>query len=112
MSGQSARDPFLGINEHIRQLSDGTRLPYHVEGRVLSTAPLRVRADGLDLDGEDLRLAWHLTDEWSEQLCSAMGADPLASLPSPLKAGDTVLLMPSLDRQIYYIIDKIVEVGV
>ena len=112
MSGQSARDPFLGLNQHIRQLSDDTRLPCHAVGRVLSTAPLRVRADGLDMDGEDLRIAWHLTDEWRHQLLTAMGADPLASLPPPLKAGDTVLLMPSLDRQIYYIIDKFVEVGV
>lgn len=110
MDSQSARDPYLALNEHFRQQAGRVILPGHALGRVLSAAPLRVRADGLDLDGEDLRIAWHLTDEWREQLTSAMGGDPPPSLPSPLKAGDTVLLLPSEDRQIYYILDKFVEV--
>ena len=111
MDNQSARDPYLALNEHFRQQAGRVILPGHAPGRVLSTAPLRVRADGLDLDGEDLRVAFHLTDQWREQLCSAMGGDPPSSLPPLLKAGDEVLLIPSLDKQIYYIIDKFVEVA-
>lgn len=110
MDNQSARDPYLALNEHFRQQVSRVILPGHTLGRVLSVAPLRVRADGLDLDGEDLRIAWHLTDEWWEQFTSVMGGAPPPSLPSPLKVGDEVLLLPSEDRQIYYILDKFVEV--
>ena len=111
MDNQSARDPFLGINEHIRAQARGLQAPCHAVGKVVSAAPLRIRAEGLDLSGEDLRMAWHLTDEWHEQLCDVLGGYPKPVLPSALKAGDTVLLMPSEDRQIYYILDKFVEVA-
>lgn len=109
MDNQSARDPYLALNEHFRQQAGRVILPGHALGQVLSTAPLRVRADGLDLDGEDLRIAWHLTGEWMNRLMATVEF-PTAAQPPALRAGDTVLLLPSEDRQIYYILDKFVEV--
>ena len=110
MDSQSARDPYLALNALFRQRAGEMILPGHTLGRVLSSAPLRVRAEGLDLDAEDLRVAWHLTDKWRELLTDAIGGDPPPSLPPFLNAGDEVLLLPSEDRQIYYILDKFVEV--
>lgn len=109
MNNQSARDPYLALNEHFRQQTEQMILPGHALGRVLSTAPLRVRAEGLDLDAEDLRVAWHLTSGWMEQLMATVEF-PTAAQPPALQTGDTVLLIPSEDRQIYYILDKFVEV--
>ncbi len=109
MDNQSARDPYLALNEHFKQQAEQVILPGHVLGRVLGTAPLRVRADGLDLDAEDLRIAWHLTGDWMERLMATVEF-PTAATPPALQAGDTVLLIPSEDRQIYYILDKFAEV--
>ena len=110
MDNQSARDPYLALNEHFRTLSGQMMTPGHALGQVLSTAPLRVRADGLDLDAEDLRIAWHLTSDWMDRML-AMVEMPTTAQPPALRAGDTVLLIPSADRQIYYILDKFVEVS-
>ncbi len=110
MDNQSARDPYLALNAHFRNQAGRVILPGHALGKVLSVAPLRVRAEGLDLDAEDLRVAWHLTDDWMQQLLTSTAAFPPELPPPALKAGDTVLLLPSEDRQIYYILDKFVEV--
>ena len=110
MDNQSARDPYLALNQLFRDRSREVQLPGHALGQVLSTKPLRVRAEGLDLDAEDLRVAWHLTDGWMQQLLTSAAAFPPEVQPPALKAGDTVLLLPSEDRQIYYILDKFVEV--
>ena len=110
MDNQSARDPYLALNEHFRKLSEQMLVPGHALGQVLGTAPLRVRADGLDLDAEDLRVAWHLTDDWMDRLMATVEF-PTAVPPPALQAGDMVLLIPSEDRQIYYILDKFVEVA-
>ena len=110
MDNQSARDPYLALNEHFKRQAEQVHLPGHALGQVLSTAPLRVRADGLDLDAEDLRVAWHLTDDWMDRLLDAVEFQTAAPPPA-LKAGDMVLLLPSEDRQIYYILDKFVEVA-
>ncbi len=109
MDNQSARDPYLALNALFRQRAGEMILPGHALGRVLGTAPLRVRAEGLDLDAEDLRIAWHLTSGWMEQLLATVEF-PTAAPPPSLQAGDTVLLLPSEDRQLYYILDKFVEV--
>lgn len=109
MDNKSARDPYLALNEHFRKQAGQVMAPGHALGRVLSTAPLRVRADGLDLDAEDLRIAWHLTGDWMARM-QATVEFPTAAQPPALQSGDTVLLIPSEDRQIYYILDKFVEV--
>lgn len=111
MDNQSARDPYLLLNEHFQQQAGRVLPPGHTLGRVLGTAPMRVRADGLDLEAEDLRVAWHLTDEWMKRLLTSAAAFPPEVQPPALAAGDTVLLLPSEDRQIYYILDKFVEVA-
>ena len=68
MSEQDARDPFLGLNEHIRGQARGEVPTYYAVGKVLSTNPLAIRADGIDLDLEDLYVAEHLTAGWKETL--------------------------------------------
>lgn len=68
MSEQDARDPFLGLNEHIRGQARGEVPTYYTVGKILSTTPLTVRADGMDLDLEDLYVAEHLTAGWLETL--------------------------------------------
>ena len=110
MSGQSARDPFLGLNNHIRKLAGGEVPAFCVLGRVLSASPLRIRAEGIDLDADDLRVAWHLTRGYLGQLGDALDDESSLSAFDALRADDTVLLIPSLDRQVYYIVDKFVEV--
>jgi len=65
---ENARDPFLGLNAHIRDQARGEIPVYYTVGKVLSTNPLAVRADGMDLDLEDLYIAQHLTAGWPEAL--------------------------------------------
>lgn len=68
MSQQDARDPYLGINTHIRAQAREQTQERYVLGQVLSTAPLVVRAGGMDLDREDLLVAQHLLPDWREHL--------------------------------------------
>lgn len=110
MSNPNARDPFLGLNNLIRQLAGGEVPAFCVLGQVLSVSPLRIRAEGNDLDAEDLRVAWHLTRGYLGQLGGALDDRSSLAAFDVLQAGDTVLLIPSMDRQLYYIVDKFVEV--
>ena len=41
---------------------------WYAVGKVLAASLLKIRADGLDLDLEDLFIAQHLTAGWQEQL--------------------------------------------
>ena len=41
---------------------------WYAVGKVLATSLLKIRADGLELDLEDLFIAQHLTAGWQEQL--------------------------------------------
>lgn len=61
MSEHDARDPFVGINQHIRKEARGQYVPAYAIGKVISTSPLVIRADGMDLDKEDLLVPAHLT---------------------------------------------------
>lgn len=106
-----AQDPYLNLNQHIRGLARSMLPQSMCEGRVLSTRPLRIRAGGLDLDADDLKVAWHLTDGWNKQLMAAMGVTVTAAPAPELQAGDIVLLLCSTDGQTYYVIDRIMEVG-
>ena len=77
---ENARAPYVGLNEYFGRKASEAVLPWYAVGKVLSTSPLKIRADGLDLDLEDLYLAQHLTAGWIEQLTGL--AWPLtASLP-------------------------------
>ena len=150
MNGQDARDPFLGINEHIRNQARSQVPTYYTIGKVLSVSPMVVRAAGMNLDKEDLRIAQHLKSGWVEHLaelewaltaelpqkiftgsceCGLASGTAMVTRPNetvegkttkeatvkhdlPLAAGDEVLLIPSADGQIYYLVDKIVGVDV
>lgn len=59
----TGRDPYLALSEMLggKASSGGVTL-----GKVLSLNPLRVRADGLDLDGDALYVAQHLLPGWME----------------------------------------------
>lgn len=61
MSEHDARDPFVGLNQYIRQEARGQYVPAYAIGTVISTAPLLIRADGMDLDKDDLLVPAHLT---------------------------------------------------
>lgn len=150
MNGQDARDPFLGINEHIRNQARSQVPTYYTIGKVLSVSPMVVRAAGMNLDKEDLRIAQHLKPGWVEHLaelewaltaelpqkiftgscaCGLASGTATVTRPRetvegkttkeatvkhdlPLAVGDEVLLIPSADGQIYYLVDKIVGVDV
>ena len=41
---------------------------WYAVGKVISTSPLKIRADGMDLETEDLYIAEHLSAGWQERL--------------------------------------------
>lgn len=140
MSEQSARDPYVGLNEHFRDQARGLIPSYYRIGKILSVNPLRVRAAGMDLDKDDLRIAQHLIPGGTEALkkqngwgvksvlprtsffgtckCGLSSGDAVVVRPEeivqgavPLSVGDDVLLIPSDDGQIYFLVEKMVEVS-
>ena len=64
----NARDPYVGLNQYFGRKAAGAMPSWYAVGKVVSTSPLKIRADGLDLDIEDLYIAQHLTAGWIEQL--------------------------------------------
>ena len=52
-----ARDPYVGLNDYFGRKAAGAVPAWYAVGRVISTTPLKIRADGLDLDIEDLYIA-------------------------------------------------------
>ena len=65
---ENARDPYVGLNEYFGRKASEAVPSWYAVGKVISTSPLKIRADGMDLDLEDLYLAEHLTAGWQEQL--------------------------------------------
>lgn len=65
---ENARDPYVGLNEYFGRKASEAVPSWYAVGKVLSTSPLKIRAEGLDLDLEDLFLAEHLTAGWQERL--------------------------------------------
>ena len=53
---RTARDPFVGLNRLIERRAEETQRSWYAIGKVLSVSPLKIRADGMDLDREDLRV--------------------------------------------------------
>ena len=149
----TARDPYAGLLRVIRDEARGQNPKGLCIGTVISPEPdLKIRADGHDLDREDLRLPWRLTQRGQTVLLSGLewpltadlpetifygtciihsaagdligeaqvtrpaevvegetAAEAAATFPPPLAAGDEVLLEPSEDGQIYYVIDRMVS---
>lgn len=138
MNEQNARDPFVGLTRFFDGRAKDQIPAYYTIGKVTAVSPLTVRAAGMDLDREDLRIAQHLLPGEPEQLlkkewgvetilpeetfyghckCSLSTGDAWVTRPQetvrgavPLAVGDEVLLIPSADGQLYYIVDKMVGV--
>ena len=56
------------IQNHIRRQAQGQIPTYYTIGKVISLRPLIVRAAGMNLDKDDLKIAQHLTPSWKEAL--------------------------------------------
>lgn len=148
MSEENARDPYLGLNEHLRRCANEQIKSHYKIGTVISIDPLIIRSDGFNLDKTDLMIAQHLKAGFTESLinlawdisadlpvarftgtcaCSAGAGTAEVMRPRetvrgktaakasitherPLSVEDVVLLIPSDDAQIYYVVDKLVEV--
>lgn len=65
---EDARDPYVGLKTYFEKKAASVVPAWYAVGKVSSTSPLKIRADGLDLDIEDLYIAQHLTAGWIEQL--------------------------------------------
>ena len=139
MNAESARDPYVGLNRLIDERAEGTRLAWYAVGKILSLSPLRIRADGMDLDSGDVRVPESLfpnflpgeakrgiraalPDKAFTGTCSvvvegnrywgtASVTRPQEPVQSkmPLAAGDEVLLLRSGDGQTYYLIERMVK---
>lgn len=136
---RTARDPFVGLNRLIERRAEETQRSWYAIGKVLSVSPLKIRADGMDLDWEDLRVPESLFPNFAQ---TAQGRGIQAVLPEkvfegyceiwvnggtvrgdafvtrpaetvqskvPLAAGDEVLLLRSGDAQTYYLIERMVK---
>ena len=136
---RTARDPFVGLNRLIERRAEETQRSWYAIGKVLSVSPLKIRADGMDLDREDLRVPESLFPNLAP---TAQGRGIQAVLPKkvfagyceiwvnggtvrgdafvtrpeeavqskvPLSAGDEVLLLRSGDAQTYYLIERMVK---
>ncbi len=57
----NARDPYVGLNQYFGRKAAGAVPSWYAVGKVISTSPLKIRADGMDLDIEDLYIDKHLT---------------------------------------------------
>lgn len=66
--GESARDPYVGINQHISQRASNEQRPTYTIGRILSLDPIKIRADGIDLEKEDLRIAESMYPNFLENI--------------------------------------------
>ena len=143
MSESTARNPYLGLLGMVRTEASGQIPLTMCVGEVLSdyteVGKLSIRADGHDLDGDDLMVPEELRPDWQEKStllsaegtiqvsglasCQAgkhetfrfdrmtSGTPALTSKPSQprLRKGDRVLLIPDRARQIYYLVCKVVS---
>lgn len=133
---QSARDPFVGINRHISKRAEGEQHPAYTIGKILSLNPVKIRADGIDLEKEDLRVAESMHPNFIADLEAREGVGIKTRLPEKvvqvlesgigpflflrpeeyvfgwvvLNVNDEVLLMRSNDGQTYYLIDRMVAI--
>lgn len=136
---RTARDPFVGLNRLIERRAEETQRSWYAIGKVLSVSPLKIRADGMDLDWEDLRVPESLFPDFAPTVqgrgiqavlpekvfagyCEiwvnggTVRGDAFVTRPAeavqsrvPLSAGDEVLLLRSGDAQTYYLIERMVK---
>ena len=63
-----ARDPYVGLNNYFGRKAAGAIPAWYTEGRVLSANPLLIRADGMNLDRDDLLIDPMLGYDYEETL--------------------------------------------
>lgn len=84
------RDPYLELLAMIGR-EQGMPAPGGVTlGKILNVNPIRVRADGLDLDGDALYVAQHLLPGWAEQV-TGMTWETKTLLPKKRIWGVTII---------------------
>lgn len=147
MSG-NGRDPYLGLLNTMRDEAQALAPVYFCLGEVLEVTEttLRVKADGHELDQDDLLINDMLRVNYEEEAhveiaaadtdiqgqflgmatcgLGVHGSFDITSMASGhikatekyrveyrLAAGDLVLLIPSSDRQTYYLVMKVVRHG-
>ena len=125
------RDPYAGIVREMRENSRAVQPALWCLGVVLRASPLLIRANGMELDGEDLRInpallphterAVALRIESGSVSGSASGMPFSASLnggtvsgtytlpDSPLREGDQVVLLPEEGGLLYFVLCKVVQ---
>ena len=54
---ENARDPYVGLNEYFGRKASEAVPSWYAVGKVIANSLLKIRADGLELDLEDLILA-------------------------------------------------------
>ena len=65
---ETARDPYVGLNQYFGRKAAKAVPSWYAVGKVIATSPLKIRADGMDLETEDLYIAEHLSAGWQERL--------------------------------------------
>lgn len=124
---------YLGLNNHIRQQAREQAPTYYAIGKILSLRPLKIRADGLDLDRDDLRVPESMYSNFIQEkpvegrgvrtrlpmkefVCKCALSIGVATRPEEyvygatiLQVDDEVLLMRSSDGQTYYLLERMVE---
>ena len=65
---EHARDPYVGLNEYFGRKASEAVPSWYAVGKVICTSPLKIRADGMDLQRQMCIRDRHLTAGWQEQL--------------------------------------------
>lgn len=130
----SGLDPYAGLLLEMRDQSKKVRAPGWCLGTVLAVeGGLRIRADGYELDREDLLVDPRLLAEDGQPKALAMtmsggtvtaqvgltsyaadiqGGNLLGTFTLPedaLQVGDQVVLLPDSEGQLYYVVCKVVR---
>ena len=80
---EHARDPYVGLNQYFGRKAAEVVPAWYSVGKVIATSPLKIRADGMDLETEDLYIAEHLSAGWQERLSIILAFDCGASAENP-----------------------------
>jgi hypothetical protein len=97
---------------------EGAKLnpPSIIIGEVISPQPtLVIKADGIQLDKEDVLVADYLLKDFTRQIQTTALDPELWSNTSQIKfveslnAGDKLAIMPTIDKQTYIVICKVVS---
>ena len=96
---ENARDPYVGLNQYFGRKAAQAVPAWYSVGKVIATSPLKIRADGMDLETEDLYIAEHLSAGWQERL-SGLSWPLTAELPQKILRGECVCGLSSGECQV------------